>query len=118
MRSVSAVKKMLEARAGSNPRRRKATGIPEPPQDPELAKYGIYEKTAPLPAETTPVATSLPLQLKRGDRIALIGNMLLERSQDFGNFEAMLQQSFPEHQLAATVTFPEVTSPQTRRIMS
>ncbi len=39
------------------------------------------------------------LPLQKGDRIALIGNTLLERSQEFGHFEAMLQQQFPQHEL-------------------
>lgn len=74
-------------------------GKSDPPQDPALAQYAIYENTAPRPHSTTPVATALPLQLNKGDRIALIGNTLFERSQLFGNFEAMLQQQFPSHQL-------------------
>src|SRR5205823_8203284 len=31
--------------------------------------------------------------------IALIGNTLFERAQEFGHFEALLQQRFPQHQL-------------------
>tara|TARA_R110002049_G_scaffold27321_2_gene94327 strand:+ start:592822 stop:596742 length:3921 start_codon:yes stop_codon:yes gene_type:complete len=75
------------------------TGKPEPQEDPELAKYGIYESTALRADEASPVVTKLPLKLERGDRIALIGNTLLERSQLFGNFEAMVQKEFPEHKL-------------------
>src|SRR5688572_21200236 len=41
------------------------------PRDPEFAKYGIYEQTAPRPQLAEPVATSLPLDLKPGDRVAL-----------------------------------------------
>ena len=41
----------------------------------------------------------MPLQLNKGDRIALIGNTLMERSQDQGYFEALLQQTFPDHRL-------------------
>ena len=37
--------------------------------------------------------------LKKGDRIALVGNTLLERLQLFAHVEALLQQRFPEHQL-------------------
>src|SRR4029079_18844746 len=33
------------------------------------------------------------------DKIALIGNTLLERSQFFGHVEALLHQRFPRHQL-------------------
>src|SRR5438067_2003811 len=49
-----------------------------PPQDGEFTKFGIYEKTAPRPGPAQPVATTWPLQLKEGDRIALIGNTLME----------------------------------------
>ena len=75
------------------------TGKAVPVRDPELAKYGIYHRTAPRAAETDPVSTSLPLKLQRGDRLAFVGNTLLERSQYFGFFEAMLHQAFPQHQL-------------------
>lgn len=75
------------------------TGKPEPAKSPELSRYGIYQKTAPHPEPTTPKTTSLPLELKSGDRIALIGNTLLERAQHFGCFESLLQQTYPKHQL-------------------
>ncbi|MDV6028976.1 MAG: hypothetical protein F9B45_02480 [Phycisphaera sp. RhM] len=75
------------------------TGLPDPPQDPALAQFGIYEKTAPRAESTDPIVTTLPLTLRPHDRIALIGNALLERSGRFGHLEAMIQQSFPDHQL-------------------
>ena len=75
------------------------TGKPEPPEDPALLKFGIYENTAHRAGEAEPIATELPLRLERGDRIALIGNMLLDRSQRFGNFEAMLQATFADRDL-------------------
>jgi putative heme-binding domain-containing protein len=65
----------------------------------DFQKYAIYEKTAPRPKQTEPMTTSLPLQLKPGARILLIGNTLFERSQQYGNFEALLHQQFPNHQL-------------------
>jgi len=40
-----------------------------PADDPALAEYGIYEKTAPRPRKTTPRRTQLPLQLKAGERV-------------------------------------------------
>lgn len=61
--------------------------------------FGIYEQTAPRAAAIEPVATELPLKLNKGDRIALIGNTLMERSQEFGQFEAMLHAACPEHEL-------------------
>ncbi|PQO38435.1 PVC-type heme-binding CxxCH protein [Blastopirellula marina] len=75
--------------------------LKNPPQttDEDYSAFAIYEKTAPRPKLAKPIVTSLPLPLHKGDRIALIGNTLLERSQDFGHFEAMLQQRFPQLQL-------------------
>ncbi len=67
--------------------------------DPELAKYGIYEKTAPRPTTVQPTKTRLPVVIKRGHRIALIGNTLFERSQQYGHFETMLQKHFVDQKL-------------------
>jgi hypothetical protein len=64
--------------------------------DGEFKQFGIYAQSAPRALAVEPVATNLPLQLNKGDRIALIGNTLLERSQEFGHIEAMLHQKFPE----------------------
>jgi len=72
---------------------------PSQSKDAGFDQYAIYEQTAPQPRPATPVQTSLPLQFNRGDRIALIGNTLFERSQSFGHLEAFIQQQFPEHQL-------------------
>lgn len=69
---------------------------PAPPMDPELAAYGIYAENAPTPEKGVPVATALPLLLEKGDRIALVGNTLLDRGGQFGFFEAMLYQAHPE----------------------
>ena len=65
----------------------------------DFEPFGIYAKTAPRAKSTEPIKTELPLKLNPGDRIAFIGNTLLERSQEFGHFEAMLHQTFPQHQL-------------------
>ena len=65
----------------------------------DFSEFGIYAQSAPRAVAVEPVATELPLRLKHGDRIALIGNTLLERSQEFGQLEAMLQQQFPDLQL-------------------
>ena len=72
---------------------------PLPSSNEDFSPFGIYEKTAPLPAQAEPLATELPLQIFASDRIVLIGNTLLERSQEFGRFEAFLQQKFPTHNL-------------------
>lgn len=76
-----------------------STGKADLPHDPQFAKFGIYEKTAPRAESIQPIATKLPLEINPGDRIAMIGNSLFERSQHFGNLEAMIQQSFPDHHL-------------------
>jgi len=65
----------------------------------ELEKFGIFGKSEPLPKQAAPVVTKLPLELQKGDRIALIGNTLFEREQDFGYIEALIQKRFPQHQL-------------------
>jgi azurin len=41
----------------------------------------------------------LPLELKPGTRVALVGNSLFDRMRDYGTFEALLHQKFPQHQL-------------------
>ncbi|KAA5539065.1 hypothetical protein FYK55_25340 [Roseiconus nitratireducens] len=97
--------KPAEAKRGRKPAkqvdaRNTSTGKPDPPRDPELEKFGIYQKTAPRAEAAPPVATTLPMQLQQGDRIALIGNSLLERSQQFGHLEAMIQQAHPDLQLS------------------
>lgn len=65
----------------------------------ELASYGIFLESAPRPKACEPTTTTLPLALQRGDRIALIGNTLLERAQLFGAVPAAIQAGFPEHEL-------------------
>ena len=41
----------------------------------------------------------MPLDVKKGDRIAFVGNTLIDRSQLFGYFETMLHQRYPNHDL-------------------
>ena len=79
--------------------RNKSSGRPVPPHDPKLARYGIYEKTTPRPKPARRVTTAIPLKLNRGDRIALIGNTLLDRVRHFGYLESLIQQRFPKHRL-------------------
>lgn len=50
---------------------------PATTRDGELLRFGIFEKTAPRPQAAQAVTTTLPLELKPGERIALIGNTLL-----------------------------------------
>ncbi len=70
-----------------------STGKVEPFRDPDFAQYAIYAKTAPVAELTQPVVTRLPLKLQQGDRIAFIGNTLLDRAQQFGYFETLLHQA-------------------------
>jgi putative heme-binding domain-containing protein len=87
------------AKSGVRDARDVPTGKSPEARDPEFAKYGIYEQSAPRPAAAAPVTTTLPLDLKPGDHVAFIGNTLFERSQLFGHVEALLHQRFPRHLL-------------------
>ena len=69
---------------------------PAPPQDPALARYGIFAESAPNPDPVEAMTTKLPLVLKKGDRIAFVGNTLLDRAGQFGFLESMIYQSHPE----------------------
>src|SRR5688500_17596358 len=40
-----------------------------------------------------------PLELKKGDRIAIVGNTLAERMQHHGWLETLITGRFPEHDL-------------------
>ncbi|MDP7050521.1 MAG: GDSL-type esterase/lipase family protein, partial [Verrucomicrobiota bacterium] len=96
---VEAQKKPKKPRGNSKDGRNKQTGKKAEPKDPELAKYAIFEKSAPRPGTAAAIDTQLPLQLPKGARIAFIGNTLLDRAQNFGHFEAALQQAFPKSEL-------------------
>ena len=95
--SVEAQKNPKPPRA--NDAKNTQTGKEPPFKDPELARYAIFEKSAPRPEAAEPVRTSLPLKLGKGTRIAFIGNTLLDRAQHFGHFEAALQQAHPKAEL-------------------
>ena len=71
---VDAQKKPKKPKGNSKGGRNKHTGKKAEPKDPELAKYAIFEKSAPRPGTTTAVDTRLPLKLSKGTRIAFIGN--------------------------------------------
>ncbi|MCG8586339.1 MAG: GDSL-type esterase/lipase family protein, partial [Pirellulales bacterium] len=92
-------KKPRANRGNPNDAKNRQTGKSAPVRDPKYAKYGIYAKTAPVANPTEPVSTTLPLALKANDRIAFIGNTLLDRAQHFGQFETMLHQAHPKHNL-------------------
>lgn len=65
----------------------------------EFDQFGIYERTAPRPETVEPAVTALPLELKTGARIALVGNTLFEHGQDYGYLETLLQQAYPDREL-------------------
>ena len=88
----------VHAQKPKNARNQK-TNKPDPSQDPVFKQYGIYHATAPRPGKVQPIKTQLPLEIEKGARIALIGNMLLEREQHFGYLETLLYQRFPQHNL-------------------
>ncbi len=50
-------------------------------------------------AAETPASSPRTLEVRPGDRLALIGNTLAERLQHFNHWEALLHQRFPQHQL-------------------
>ena len=79
--------------------RNKPSGKKPPTESPDLAQYALFEKTAPRPEATSPIDTKLPLKVEAGMSIALIGNTLLDRSQDFGYLETLIHQAYPNHQL-------------------
>ncbi len=94
---------LVSAQAQSRPQIQDAKNVttekPDPPHDPTLEQHGIYAATAPRGKATAAITTELPLQLEPGARIAMVGNMLLERSQYFGYVETLLHQRLPAHQL-------------------
>lgn len=75
------------------------TDNPRPTEDPALKGYGMYAASAPRAKTGEPMDTALPLNLNRGDRIAFIGNTLLDRARGFGYLEMLIQKAFPKHQL-------------------
>ena len=69
------------------------------PADDDLTPFGIFAATTPRPETCEPLVTRLPLELRRGDHVCLVGNTLFERAQLFGQVSAILQAGFPEHEL-------------------
>ena len=51
------------------------------------------------PLSVVEAGTDLPLELKQGDKIVVLGNTLAERMQYFGRFETLLHSRFPELKL-------------------
>ena len=63
--------------------------------DTDFDKYALFASTAKRAESATPVDSPLPLEFKKNDRIALIGNTLFDRMRDYGHFESIIQQSHP-----------------------
>jgi glucose/arabinose dehydrogenase len=61
-----------------------------------LAAGAVFALMAPAPALS---ADKPKLDLRKGDRIILIGNTLAERMQYYGHFETLLHARFPEFEL-------------------
>ena len=79
--------------------RNRRTGNPNPVEDPEYAKYAIFQKTAARPEAANPSRTVLPLLLAKGDTVALIGNTQLDRTRHFGYLESAIHLAHPNHNL-------------------
>ena len=71
----------------------------EPEKQEDYSQYALFLDTAERPPACEAERTSLPLQLKRGDHICLIGNTLFERAQLFGSIPATIHAGFPDHEL-------------------
>ena len=87
-----------------NPKVKDAKGVKinrkAPPKDPELARYYINRKTSPRAVKATPIDTTLPLKLEKGNRICFIGNLLLDAERRYGHLETLMHQLYPEHELS------------------
>ena len=68
-------------------------------QDEDFSQYALFLDTAARPPACDATATTLPLKLKQGDHICLIGNTLFERAQLFGFVPATIHAGFPDHEL-------------------
>ena len=80
------------------PRAKQKSSEPEK-QDEDFSQYALFLDTAARPPACDATATTLPLKLRQGDHICLIGNTLFERAQLFGVVPATLHAGFPDHEL-------------------
>ncbi|MGD1978012.1 MAG: SGNH/GDSL hydrolase family protein, partial [Akkermansiaceae bacterium] len=99
---LSALISPLAGQGNSKPKDAKGIKLNRkaPPKDPELARYYINRKSSPRAEKAAPVETTLPLQLKKGDRICFIGNLLLDAERRYGHLETLMHQLYPEHELS------------------
>ena len=98
-RAQPAPKKKAAAARKKVDAKNKKVSKPAPERDPELAKYYINLKGSPRPAAAEPVATTLPLDIAKGTRIALVGNLLLDNERRYGHLESLVHQRFPGREI-------------------
>ena len=67
--------------------------------DADFRKYAIFASNAERPKIVSSIITKLPLKLEKNARIALVGNTLFDRMRDYGHFEALLHQGYPNHEI-------------------
>lgn len=67
--------------------------------DADFGKYAMFASNAERPKSVSSIITKLPLKLEKNARIALVGNTLFDRMRDYGHFEALLHQGYPNHQI-------------------
>ena len=67
--------------------------------DADFRKYAMFASNAERPKIVSSIITKLPLKLEKNARIALVGNTLFDRMRDYGHFEALLHQGYPNHEI-------------------
>ena len=67
--------------------------------DADFRKYAMFASNAERPKSVSSIITKLPLKLEKNARIALVGNTLFDRMRDYGHFEALLHQGYPNHEI-------------------
>lgn len=67
--------------------------------DADFTKYAMFASNAERPKSVSSIITELPLKLEKNARIALVGNTLFDRMRDYGHFEALLHQGYPNHEI-------------------
>ena len=67
--------------------------------DTDFRKYAMFASNAERPKIVSSIITKLPLKLEKNARIALVGNTLFDRMRDYGHFEALLHQGYPNHEI-------------------
>ncbi len=71
---------------------------PQRPDPPGTPKWDFWPTAAKADAAKADAA-AIPLQLRKGQRIAAVGNSLAERMNLYGHFESLLHTRFPDREL-------------------